>query len=335
MRSPSESQSDLGSRDGARVLSRLRWFFGSALIVLLQASLHPNRLLAQEPPALIVDASPSLSGLLPRLKDFDRERLKVAMTLVGLTESPQPITVVLAEEGSRLAARAPRWASGYAQGTAGFAVILPSRIPNYPDDSLEGVVQHEITHVLIDRAARFREVPRWFHEGVAMASARVWSLEDRSQLAWGVIVGGPENLAALDEAFGGNAAQSRAAYALAGALVRDLLRERGPRATGDILRRLAEGQTFAAAFEATTGEALSVFEKDFFRRQALWLRWIPFITSSTVLWIGISLLAIWAFRRRKLRDAQIAERWEAEERAWRVEPAGEPPTETEKEELVN
>lgn len=292
--------------------------------------------LAQEPPALIVDASPSLASLLPRLKDFDRERLKVAMRLVGLAEPQQPVTVVLAEEGSRLARQAPPWASGYAQGRAGFAVILPSRIPHYPDDSLEGVVQHEITHVLIDRAARFRDVPRWFHEGVAMASARAWTFEDRSQLAWGVILGGPENLSALDDAFHGNAAQSRTAYALAAAMVRDLLRERGQNVTGDILRRLATGEKFANAFLAVAGEPLADFERDFFRRQALWLKWIPFITSSTVLWIGISLLAIWAFKRRKSIDARIAQRWEAEERAWRVEPAGLPEAgAADEKELVN
>lgn len=335
MTSPFERRPDSCSRGDVRAWSRLSWFAQCVLILLLLTWLSPNGLLAQEPPALIVDASPSLASLLPRLKDFDRERLKVAMRLVGLSEPQQPVTVVLAEEGSRLAQQAPPWASGYAQGRAGFAVILPTRIPNYPDDSLEGVVQHEITHVLIDRAARFHAVPRWFHEGVAMASARVWSFEDRSQLAWGVILGGPEDLAALDEAFRGNAAQSRTAYALAAALVRDLLRDRGPSVTGDILRGLAADQTFAAAFEAAAGEPLALFEKEFFRRQALWLKWIPFLTSTTVLWIGISLLAVWAFRRRKRLDARIAERWEAEERAWRVEPVREPSPEAEKEELVN
>ncbi len=269
---------------------------------------------AQEPPALIVDAPPALSSLLERLRQFDRSRLRTAMRLTGLDQPGQPITVLLAEDGSRLASSAPPWASGFANGEAGYAVVLPARIPNYPDTSLEAVVQHEVTHVLIDRAARFHDLPRWFHEGVAMASARVWSFEDTTQLAWGVLLGGPSDLAAVNAAFHGSSPDARAAYALSGALVRELQLRQGPAVTGDILRRVGEGAPFEDAFAAAAGEPLADFARAFFRKQAFWLRWVPILTSSTTLWLAIVALFLVAYRRKRRRAAEMAERWEAEER---------------------
>lgn len=288
----------------------------AGLVFLFLGALAPAAL-AQEPPALIVDAPPALSPLLERLRQFDRSRLKAAMRLTGLDDPGQPITVLLAEEGSRLAASAPRWASGFAHAEAGYAVVLPSRIPNYPDTSLEAVVQHEVTHVLIDRAARFHELPRWFHEGVAMASARVWSFEDTTQLAWGVLLGGPADLRALDDAFHGSAPDARAAYALAGALVRELQLEKGPAVTGDILGGVGGGETFEQAFAAAAGEPLAGFAGAFFRKQAFWLRWVPVLTSATTLWLAIVGLFLVAYRRKRRRAAELARQWEADEHAWR------------------
>lgn len=287
---------------------------------------------AQEPPPLVFDAPPSMAAVAERLRSFDRDRLAVAMRLAGLESSSEPVLLVLAEEDSDLARRAPAWVAGYADGARGLAVIFPGRIPNYPDRSLEAVIQHEVAHVFVARAARGRAVPRWFDEGVAMAAARAWTLEDRTQLAWGVLTGGPETLAELESAFRESAPAARTAYALASALVRDMERAAGPGVTAKVLRRLGEGAPFDVAFEAAVGQPLAGFAGAFFRRQTFWNRWLPFLTSSTLLWLAITFLALAAFRRRRRRDADQARRWDAEERAWRVYPRGpdEPP-----EEMVN
>jgi len=43
-------------------------------------------------------------------------------------------------------------------------------------------------------------------------------------------------------------------------------------------------------------------------------RWIPALTGTTTLWIGITLLALFAGARRRARSRAIEARWEAEER---------------------
>ena len=303
---------------------------GRVLAVLLTLALPAA---AQEPPPLVFEAPPSMAALAERLRTFDRERLAVAMRLAGLEASTDPVLLLLAEEGSDLARRAPPWVSGYADGARGVAVVLPGRIPNYPDGSLEAVVQHEATHVFVARAARGRPVPRWFDEGVAMAAARAWTLEDRTQLAWGVLTGGPGDLEELEGAFRQSAAMTRTAYALSYSLVRELQREAGQEVTAEILRRVGEGASFDAAFAAAVGRPLADVGRAFFRRQTFWNRWVPFLTSSTALWLGITFLALAAFRRRRRRDAEIARRWEAEDRSWRVIPRR--PEEPPPDELVN
>jgi hypothetical protein len=240
------------------------------------------------------------------------------MTLAGLTDPGPPIPVILAPEGSPEALRVGSWVSGYALGAAGPVVLLAERGPTYPDRSLEALLHHEVTHVLIDRAARGQPVPRWFHEGVAMAAARAWNLEDRTRLAYQTLAGEPVRLAELDRWFS-DPGRVSAAYAVAGAFVRDLLRRHGQTVTGKILARLARGERFPAAYFAATGETLGAAEEQFWRTHGGWRRWVPFLTSSVALWMLVTTLALVAIWYRRRRDAELHARWEAEEQLHQLE----------------
>jgi len=256
-----------------------------------------------------------LAGVAERVRAFDRRRLSVAMDLAGLSDPGPPILLILVAEDHAVARQTPPWISGYARGYRSLAVVFPQRIPNYPDKSLEAVIQHEVAHVLIHRASRGRGVPRWFNEGVAMAAGRAWTLEDRGRLTWGVLTGGPRGFLDLENAFGRGAGSAATAYALSSAVVRELRDDAGPAATGDILRRVGTGESFEEAFAAVVGRSLADFERSFFRGQTFWNRWVPFLSSSAVLWIGITFLFLAAYRRRRQRDAALAARWELEEQA--------------------
>jgi hypothetical protein len=269
----------------------------------------------QAPPELVVSAPERLAAAAERVRGYDRSRLRTAMRLAGLDEPGPPIRVVLAEEGSEAARAVPPWVAGYARGHDGLVVLFPARAPTYPDDSLEELLHHEVCHVLIARAARGWPVPRWFNEGVAMAAGRAWTLGDTTRYAFEVLRRGRVRLADLDRLFAGGGGAAARAYAVAGAFVRDLEGRHGPTVTGEILRRVGGGAPFAGAFHAATGSTLAAAEEAFWRRETFWRRWVPFLTSSVVVWIAVTLLALVAFRRRRERDAAIARRWEAEERA--------------------
>ena len=76
---------------------------------------------------------------------------------------------------------------------------------------------------------------------------------------------------------------------------------------------LGRDMSFREAFVRATGDTLERAEHRFFVREALWHTWVPFLTSSGVLWGAITALAIVAIRRRKTKSAAMRERWDAEE----------------------
>lgn len=282
---------------------------------------------AAQAPRLVFEAEPGAEGERRQLEQMAPERLEGALALTGLEDGGGPIRVRVVPESSPLARTTPRWIAGFASGTSGPVVLFPARAGHYPYDSLEELLQHEVAHVLINRAAAGRPVPRWLHEGIAMTAGERWGLEDRSRFALEVARGGRVELASLDRLFGGSSGDVRRAYAVAGGFVNQLLRDHGPAVTGALLAGLGQGLSMEEAFHRATGESLHEAQARFWKRQTLWHRWLPLITSSTVLWIGVTLLALMAIRRRRQRDDELEERWEEEDRARTAAtvPAAQPP----------
>lgn len=264
-----------------------------------------------EPPRLNVHAEPGVEPAAARVAQLDRAALLRVMQLVGTREPPAPITVVLAAEDSALARSAPYWIAGFANGASSSIVLFPSRSPSYPHDSLADVLLHEVAHVLITRAARGADVPRWFHEGLALAAERGTSLRDRTTLMMAVAL---ERRAVdeLDAAFSAEQGEASRAYALSGALVRDLLRRHGPDTAAHILSGMAAGQSFELAVQRVTGQTMAAVEERFWRDN-WWQQVVPFLTSSVVLWFGVVLLAVYARRARAVRRARLRRQWAEEE----------------------
>jgi hypothetical protein len=269
---------------------------------------------AAAPPELEISAPPELRRRAAEVESFDRDRLEVAMRLAGLSDPGPPIRVVLEPESSDEAKAAPSWVAGYALSSISTVVLFPARAPTYPDRSLESLLHHEVAHVLIDRAAGGRPVPRWFHEGVALAAGRAWGFEDRTRFAFERLRGQPVPLAELETWFGGDPSQVHRAYAVAGAFVQDLLTEHGPGVTGRILRGVRAGRSFDDAFWEATGEPLRAAQARFLAKFTGFARWAPFLTSSAALWMLVTALALIAIWHRRRRDAELRRRWETEER---------------------
>ena len=82
------------------------------------------------------------------------------------------------------------------------------------------------------------------------------------------------------------------------------------------LTRLAEradGVPFEEAVQAVTGRSVLEFERDFWAQQTAWRRWIPVMTSSTIIWVAIMLVAWAAFRKQRQRASAVKRQWEKEE----------------------
>jgi MYXO-CTERM domain-containing protein len=280
-----------------------------ALLLLLLISTHAW---AQAPPTLVWSAPPELAAARSRAASFDPRPLAGIVRTVGLDAPGPPIDVVLAGEDSEAARSMRPWVAGYAISNAGLIVLFPARSPGYPHDTLEDVLRHEVAHVLIARAAGGRPVPRWFHEGLAVAVEPPWDLADRSRLVWELVAGPRLTLREIDALFDAGATAQSRAYSLAAAVVRDFIRAHGPAAPAGVLRFVREGDAFSDAVARVAGRPLGAVEDDFWDRQRVWTIWVPFVTSGDVLWllvIGVAALAVW---RRRRQSREIRRRWDEE-----------------------
>jgi hypothetical protein len=269
-------------------------------------------------PELRFEVSGDVAGTLELLDDFDPGELASMMPLLGLADPGPPIRVVVAAEGTPEARWAPSWGVAYAVGNAGLVVLLPNRVSlsgdlAYPDRNLETVLRHEVAHVLIARAARRRPVPRWFNEGLAIYAAREWRLEDRGRVALALFGRDDLGLRDLDRSFQGGAHSAGQAYALSAAFVRFVLQRYGELTAARTLDRIGDGMPFEEAFHYASGVSLEEAEAAFWHHLDIWNRWVPFLTSSATLWIAVTALALWAFKRRRERDAERLRQWEEEE----------------------
>jgi len=291
------------------------------VLTALLASLVSLSVAAQPPemeaslPELIVTAPPELSTAAEQIRRLDPRTLRRLVDFVGLAAAGPPIQVRLEPRGSETDLSTPSWVAGYAYGSLGTVVLFPDRTPSYPYGSFEEVVLHEIAHVLAARAAGFQAVPRWFNEGLAIVGAGTWSLDDQSWLTLAAVLDPQPTLTELETMFRGSRRQTARAYALSGAFVRDLHRRKGPEAIADVLARQALGLSFDEAFRRTIGTDPDTAAAVSWRRYSFWHRWVPIVTSSLTLWVGITLLALWAGVRKKRRRTALEEKWEAEEEA--------------------
>jgi len=265
-------------------------------------------------PDIEIVAPPELQKVAVRVSALAGEDFSEVLNLTGRVGFSEKITVVLMPEGSPLAEEMPRWVSGYARGDRRTIVLFPARVPSYPDRNLRSLLRHEVAHVLVWEAAAGRPVPRWLNEGIATVAAREWGLEDRARYAAAVIGSGPQSVRQLDRAFRGASNDVRRAYALSAGFVRFLQVEYGVMAPARILDGLAQQRDLDTAFKEATGVTLRRAERRFFKDQALWNTWVPFLTSSAALWMAVTILALVAISRRRARKRAMYEAWEDEDR---------------------
>ncbi|HEV8377050.1 MAG TPA: hypothetical protein VGR38_12540 [Candidatus Polarisedimenticolia bacterium] len=204
---------------------------------------------------------------------------------------------------------APHWAVGYVRGGSREVVLRGVWVRTYPFGDLLSLFGHEMTHVLLNTLPAAESVPRWFHEGLAVMESRRWSFRDAFALGTTVLVGRPTPLSRLSRSFPSEDDAARAAYAESFHFVSYLEREHGPGAIRRILDRMRAGASFPQAFREALGRDLATEETAWRDHVNFAYRWVPALTSTGVLWMGITLLVLASRIARIRRDRNLLETW--------------------------
>jgi hypothetical protein len=207
----------------------------------------------------------------------------------------------------------PKYASGVAYPDLRLVLItLDPRHPNERHDILQ-TFQHELAHVALYDAVKGHDVPRWFNEGFAVYVSGEGSIPRLQTLWTATLAGNIIPLDRLERSFPDDAILASIAYAQAADIVRYLVRTQEQYRFDGLVERIARGMDFEQALLAAYGidrmTLESEWREDIARRYTFW----PVLTGSTLLWVGIVGLFFWGYRRRKLRDKRILERWRREE----------------------
>jgi len=277
--------------------------------------------------ACIIEAPPAARVHLEALAARAATMLPRLEASIG-AQPAGPYRIVLIPPGrsddpeiAALDASALPWAAGFVQPRRRVGGIRVARADRYPYSDVASVLLHEAVHMLLFDAAG-GGLPRWFEEGVATGFERDWGLRDIVVQSSSLLTGRMPALADLDAAFDASDTRARAAYAASFDFMSWTVRQHGEGVVRDIVRA-ARRQPFADAWAEATGTSLARSEAEWRRGSLLLYRWIPALTGSTVLWGGITMLALAAGARRRARSRAIRARFETEER-WEAERSGRP-----------
>lgn len=181
--------------------------------------------------------------------------------------------------------------------------------------NFDTTVKHELIHVVLGQRARpvLDTVPRWFSEGVAMRLSEEWSMVHRWRLLGNSLWKRLLPLETLRRRFPVGAAQAHLAYTESFAAVAYLDDMGKGTPLRPIVDRMAAGRPFEIALRDVLGMELHDFEQSFEQYARRRYHWLPIFSSSFIFWVGVAIIVILVYYRRKQAQRQALEQWHEEE----------------------
>jgi hypothetical protein len=233
-------------------------------------------------------------------------------------ETLSPLHVVIASSNEEFvretSSGVPDWGVGCAFPARGDIVLKSPRIVDYPLQ-MEAVVVHEMAHVAAGRVLGRVDVPQWFDEGVAMAIAGEWRLEESPSLASAAAAGQLIGLSSLERGFPSGSEDAALAYAESFQAVRFLMERTRITEPGDLVRLIATEGDFDRALRAIYGASRDDFERDLFEFFGRRFRRALILQGGSFLFAGATVLFLVAMVVRTRRTRRRMRQWEEEELA--------------------
>jgi hypothetical protein len=221
----------------------------------------------------------------------------------------------------------PRWVAGVAHSPSG-EIAIARHAPDGSPTDLDGLLRHEMAHVVLYRATGGVALPRWFSEGVAESFTDEISLWRAQTLASAVFGPGVPPLRELEAALTEpDGQQAAVAYAATRDLVTYLrYRDEVGAKFRQVLAELRRGQPMGAAFTRAYGIGLEELVAEWRADLPGRFVWYPLVASGGLPFFLVGPLVAWAWlrRRRVLRASweRLAREEESSSPAGLLGPAG-------------
>ena len=146
-----------------------------------------------------------------------------------------------------------------------------------------------------------------------MVASHTWEFDDRARLIWAMLTTEQTSPETFDTLFSQDGSAPHRAYLLSHAFVRFLIRQYSNQWPRQSLAALSQEYSFPAAFALITSHSFEHASDQFWDQQTPWSRWIPVATSSSVLWVSIIVLALYAFKKQRQRAEAVKRQWQDED----------------------
>jgi len=259
-----------------------------------------------DPYPVTIHYEPRYSRVADRVESIARDNLPRLMAEIGLTHLDSIDIVVTAharEYDASLAGELPNW------GVA-FAILEEQRIlvdvekATRAYNSLDEVVPHELSHLLVRQKVPHARLPIWFSEGLAQWQAREWSLVDSWELMQGVWTGSSPRIEDLVRQYPADEMRAQSAYRISYAAFTDLFSGLGFQVLPDLLKSVEDKESFSDGFFSyfgfTTADYAAYFHDEIERRyksKALVFQSGPLFGFATL--VFIAMIVRYTIRRRR------------------------------------
>jgi hypothetical protein len=247
---------------------------------------------------------------------------------LALRASPPPhVTIIMTpdQRSFRELAGAPPWVSGVAFPERSLIYLRPLSGGEVRHSSLDAVIAHELTHVVLYGKTGGHHIPRWLDEGVAVFMADE-PFYDRADALFNIgLTGSYIPFRYLEDAFPDSANASATAYAQSGDFIRFLIRKFGSEAFDHYLDLIGQGQDPDEALQAAFSTTLFPLENEWLKG----VRWtyglIPAVSGGALLWSALAFISVIAYlkksaRMREIRKSMAGDDYRARLQASRPQP---------------
>jgi len=180
--------------------------------------------------------------------------------------------------------------------------------------SLEELLAHEYSHLILADLAGFHDVPRWFNEGLAMYISMEWSWSDNLTLSRAAVFGQLLTLKEIENVNRFGEGKAHVAYSQSYLAVKYFFDEYGNGQAAVFIDSIAEGTSIDQALLGSIGSTYKEFNDEFKKSLTKRYNVVSLFMDTMFFWIGLSAIVLVATYLRYKKRRKYYKKWEEDEK---------------------